>query len=184
MPFSSNLEYLMGYFDVTNYRLAKYLGVSQTSVKNWVSGERLPHYQTQKMIADLFGVTVEDLVGDKLPHITGQNMLPFQKKGFLFYGNFLKACNSVGKKPTAVLLDLGIGRSAGTRWKNGQQPTDAILQKLADYFGISPAELLAGEKSPPPDGDELPDVWYQLSDEGREKAMEYMDFLKAQQDKR
>lgn len=119
MPFSSNLEYLMKYFNVTNYRLAKYLGVSQTSVKNWISGERLPHYKTQKMIADLFGIAAEELTGDSTPHITGPNILPFKSK-----------------------------------------------------------------KSSPPDGDELPDVWYQLSDEGRAKAMEYMDFLKAQQDKR
>lgn len=102
----------------------------------------------------------------------------------MFYDNFIKACNSIGKTPTAVVVAAGISKPSVTRWKKGQQPTDAILQKLADYFDIPPAELLAGEKSSPPDGDELPDVWYQLSDEDRAKAMEYMDFLKAQQDKR
>lgn len=68
----------------------------------------------------------------------------------MFYDNFIRACNSVGKSPSAVLLELGLGKSAGTRWKNGHAPTDATLQKLADYFGVSKAALLGNqEKSPP-----------------------------------
>ena len=80
MAFSSNLKYLMDYFDVSNYKLAQYIKSSQTSVKNWVSGERLPHPKTQKLIAELFGVTVEELNADEFPHIKGEHKLPLQKK--------------------------------------------------------------------------------------------------------
>lgn len=80
MAFPSNLKYLMDYFEVSNYKLAKYIKSSQTSVKNWVTGERLPHPKTQKLIADLFGVTVEDLNADELPHIKGEHKLPLQTK--------------------------------------------------------------------------------------------------------
>ena len=59
----------------------------------------------------------------------------------MFYDNFISACNSVGKTPSAVLLEIGLGKSAGTRWKRGEMPTDATLRKLADYFGVSPEEL-------------------------------------------
>lgn len=59
----------------------------------------------------------------------------------MFYDNFIRACNSIGKTPSAVLLEIGLGKSAGTRWKRGEMPTDATLQKLADYFGVSPEEL-------------------------------------------
>ena len=59
----------------------------------------------------------------------------------MFYDNFIKACNSIGKTPSAVLLEIGLGKSAGTRWKRGEMPTDATLRKLADYFGVSPEEL-------------------------------------------
>ena len=58
----------------------------------------------------------------------------------MFYDNFISACNSVGKTPSAVLLEIGLGKSAGTRWKRGEMPTDATLRKLADYFGVSPEE--------------------------------------------
>ena len=59
----------------------------------------------------------------------------------MFYDNFISACNSVGKTPSAVLLEIGLGKSAGTRWKRGEMPTDATLRKLADYFGVSPEEM-------------------------------------------
>ena len=80
MAFSSNLKYLMDYFDVSNYKLAQYIKSSQTSVKNWVTGERLPHPKTQKLIAELFGVTVEELNADEFPHIKGEHKLPLQKE--------------------------------------------------------------------------------------------------------
>ena len=76
MSFSSNLKYLMDYFKVSNYKLAKYLNSSQTSVKNWVSGERMPHPKTQQVIAELFGVTVEEMLADNHPHIKGEHILP------------------------------------------------------------------------------------------------------------
>ena len=59
----------------------------------------------------------------------------------MFYDNFIKACNSIGKTPSAALSEAGIDKSASTRWKNGKKPTDATLRKLADYFGISPEDL-------------------------------------------
>lgn len=59
----------------------------------------------------------------------------------MFYDNFIKACNSIGKTPSAALSEAGIDKSASTRWKNGKKPTDATLQKLADYFGINPSDL-------------------------------------------
>ena len=59
----------------------------------------------------------------------------------MFYDNFIKACNSIGKTPSAVLLEIGLGKSANTRWKRGEMPTGATLHKIADDFGISPEEL-------------------------------------------
>ena len=59
----------------------------------------------------------------------------------MFYDNFIKACTSIRKTPSAVLSEAGIDKSAASRWKKGKNPTDATLQKLADYFGISPTDL-------------------------------------------
>lgn len=103
----------------------------------------------------------------------------------MFYDNFIRACNSVGKSPSAVLLELGLGKSAGTRWKNGHAPTDATLQKLADYFGVSKAALMGvQEKSPASDEAERPECWDLLTREEREKAREYIEMLIAARGKR
>lgn len=58
-----------------------------------------------------------------------------------FYNNFVKLCNSVGKSPSRVVLDIGGTKSAITRWKNGGMPTDATAMKIAEYFGVPVSEL-------------------------------------------
>lgn len=66
-----------------------------------------------------------------------------------FYNNFVSICNSIGKTPTAVALEIGLQASTVTRWKNGSNPTDATLQKVAKYFGVPAQQLLAdGEPAP------------------------------------
>lgn len=101
----------------------------------------------------------------------------------MFYDNFLKACNLKGKTPSAALTEMNIGKSAHTRWKRGEMPTDATLQKLADYFGISKSDLTGetylkvttGEVCPA-HGDDLAQLSAaldQLNEEGREKLLDY-----------
>lgn len=58
-----------------------------------------------------------------------------------FYNNFVRLCNSVGKSPSRVVLDIGGTKSAITRWKNGSTPTDATAMKIAEYFGVSIQDL-------------------------------------------
>ena len=60
-----------------------------------------------------------------------------------FYENFVSLCNSIHKSPTATIIAIGLERSSVTRWKNGGSPSDATVRRIADYFGVSVAELLA-----------------------------------------
>lgn len=77
-----------------------------------------------------------------------------------FYKNFLSLCNSIGKTPSRVVLDIGLKKSAVTRWKSGGNPTDATAEKIADYFGVTVEDLLSEDESKPaPDqGSELTEV--------------------------
>ena len=75
-----------------------------------------------------------------------------------FYYNFLRLCNEVGKSPSKVILEVGGTKSAITRWKNGGEPTDATMQKIANYFGVSVADLKRKpeeeiKKAPTPEGE-------------------------------
>lgn len=64
MAFAENLNALMAMNEITNYRLAQILGVSQTSVANWREGKNAPHKKTKTAIAELFGITAEELSSD------------------------------------------------------------------------------------------------------------------------
>lgn len=61
-----------------------------------------------------------------------------------FYEKYLCLCNSINKSPSAVALELKIGKPSVTRWKNGASPRDATVLKIADYFGVTATELMAG----------------------------------------
>ena len=73
VQFATNLKYLRDERKLSNYRLAMDLGCSQSTVKNWISGDNIPHPKMQKTIADYFGITVDALNGDELPILPPQD---------------------------------------------------------------------------------------------------------------
>lgn len=87
------------------------------------------------------------------------------------------------KSPSAVALEIGITKSTVSGWKKGSVPTDATLQKLADYFGIAKTDLtgetylkVTGPVTPVPAPSELQrlsNALEELNEEGREKLLDY-----------
>lgn len=61
---SKNLARLQAERGETNYRLAKIIGVHQSSIANWKSGENVPHPKNLDLLAEHFGVTIDDLLSD------------------------------------------------------------------------------------------------------------------------
>lgn len=62
----------------------------------------------------------------------------------LFYLNFVRLCNRIGKSPSAVAEEMGFQRSVVTRWSNGSVPRKATIEKIATFFNV-PSEELTGE---------------------------------------
>ena len=62
----------------------------------------------------------------------------------MFYANYIRLCNSVNKTPSAVAVEMGISKTSVNRWKNGSYPTDATMQRIAKYFGVTTEELAKG----------------------------------------
>lgn len=62
MSFSENLARLQTERGETNYRLAKEIDVSQTSIKNWKERVCHPHPRQVKKLANHFGVPVDELL--------------------------------------------------------------------------------------------------------------------------
>lgn len=63
MIFSENLTILMLDHDISNVKLGKILGVSDTAVMKWKRGEAVPAADKAMKMAEFFGVTFEDLFG-------------------------------------------------------------------------------------------------------------------------
>ncbi|MPM62970.1 hypothetical protein SDC9_109848 [bioreactor metagenome] len=67
----------------------------------------------------------------------------------MFYENFINLCEIRGVSPTKVLLALGISKGSLGRWKTGGKPLNEAKKKIADYFGISVAELMGANAEKP-----------------------------------
>lgn len=63
--FSLNLIRLLEEKKASQLDLAKYLGVSNTTVNNYVKGYNAPRMDKVDKIAEFFGVNREDLISDK-----------------------------------------------------------------------------------------------------------------------
>lgn len=63
-----------------------------------------------------------------------------------FYEAVIALCKEKGISVTALVVELGISKSAPANWKNGSAPRAATVKKIADYFGVSPDEI-TGERA-------------------------------------
>lgn len=66
MIFHQNLSFLMEEHDISNVKLGKELGVSDTSVMKWRRGEAVPAIDKALKIAEFFDVSVDELLGKQL----------------------------------------------------------------------------------------------------------------------
>lgn len=64
-----------------------------------------------------------------------------------FYENFVRLCTQHGISPSKVAREIGISKSAVTRWKDGGGMTDPVAIRIADYFGVSVDVLRNGDKN-------------------------------------
>ena len=70
MSFAQNLDYLMiSHGNMSNYRLSQIIDVSQTSIANWRKGLHEPYKNKIPKIAEVFHVSVDELMGAELPPV-------------------------------------------------------------------------------------------------------------------
>lgn len=62
MSFADNLIELRKYHDYSQEELAELIGVSRQTLSKYETGESLPDIEKCKLLADVFSVTVDDLI--------------------------------------------------------------------------------------------------------------------------
>ena len=65
MGYPTNLCNLMSKKGIGAYRLAKDIGVHTSTVSNWKEGAS-PKIEHLRLVADYFGVTIDELLADEL----------------------------------------------------------------------------------------------------------------------
>lgn len=69
----------------------------------------------------------------------------------MFYSQLDSLCAEHGITVTELMKELGLNPSSASRWKNkGYLPSRSAAKKMADYFGLTVAELMEDktEKAP------------------------------------
>ena len=62
--FAENLKRIQESAHLSNYKMAKFLGCSQTSISNWINDETFPHEKARRVIAEAFGLSLSDIDGE------------------------------------------------------------------------------------------------------------------------
>ena len=68
----------------------------------------------------------------------------------MFKQNFINICADRGVAPTTVLRQIGLSNATFSCWTDESIPRQTTLTKLADYFGITPEDLLRDPAEPTP----------------------------------
>lgn len=62
-----------------------------------------------------------------------------------FYQKYVALCTNSKITPSAAAQKMGISKTTVHRWKNGGGVTDANLQIIANYFGVSVDDLIGDD---------------------------------------
>lgn len=69
----------------------------------------------------------------------------------MFLDTFMQLCNQRGVSANKACIDIGLSRTAVSKWKSGGKPNGTSVAKIAEYFNVSIDYLLGkdNEKNPP-----------------------------------
>ena len=59
-----------------------------------------------------------------------------------FHDRVQQLCTEKGVSITAMAVSLGMSKSVPYNWKNGTAPQSTTVKKVAEYFGLTPTELM------------------------------------------
>lgn len=66
----------------------------------------------------------------------------------MFYDRYVGLCNDKGISPSRAAVEIGLNKASVTNWKkNGYTPRADVLQRIAEYFGVSMSVLMDGEET-------------------------------------
>ena len=131
--FKDNLVQMRKILQMTQEDIAERVGVTRQSVAKWESGESIPDLEKSKLLADIFGVSLDDLANYEPEENFGLGLPP---KGKHFFGLV-----TVGDKGQIVIpakarkiFDISSGEQLVVLGDEGQ---GLALVKAKDFLSIA-----------------------------------------------
>ena len=148
--FNEKLKILRKKKGLTQQEVAEFLEMTQPVYQKWESGNRKPSYENLSMLACIFDVSFDYLLGDYL-EISKERYLKLKKqkeeeKKNLFSGRLKELRLQHGFSQEELAEKIGIKQNSYSDWEHGKcKPNYEKLEKIADFFGVS-LDWLFGRK--------------------------------------
>lgn len=141
--FSNRLKDAMELRNITQTELCRLTNIPKSAMSQYISGNFKPKQARTYSLSDALGVNPAWLMGYDVPI----DLPVSPTNNSLFWENLIRLCNENGISPNGVCSALGFSNATATKWKSGAVPRYSTVKKIADYFGITPDELLGKESS-------------------------------------
>ena len=138
MFLAENIKYLRGQAEMTQRDLAEIVELSPSAIGMWESGTREPELSMIIKLAELFEVTLDELVLHELKQPT-----PL----YVFNIKFLREKNKMSQEDMANLLGFKSQCSVSLAEKGERQLSVENLEKISDFFGVTIDQLVKKDLS-------------------------------------
>lgn len=101
----------------------------------------------------------------------------------MFWENFVELCAEKEKSPTRIIEELGLARSAVTKWRNGAVPSKTSLKKMGDYFGVDPQRLFGARSENSAAYKRFEEATAGFTDRDFDELIAYAQFIRARDKK-
>ena len=148
--FHEKLKMLRKKEGLTQQEVADFFGIKQPIYQKWESGRLKPSYENLSMLACIFDVSIDYLLGDYL-EISKERYLKLKKqkeeeKKNLFSVRLKELRLQHGFSQEELAELIGIKQNSYSDWENGKsKPNYEKLEKIADFFSVS-LDWLFGRK--------------------------------------
>jgi len=137
---SDNLKRLRIERGLTQHQVGEKLGITKQAYSQWESGKHTPRFETIMKLADILGVTTDQITEDYKP--TGEEV-----KTVSFTKRLIELRKEKGLNQTEIAKELHISQQTYSQWESDKRnPSQKTLEKLANFFNVSVSYLL-GETS-------------------------------------
>ena len=140
--FHEKLKVLRKKKGLTQQEVADFFGIQQAVYQKWESGNRKPSYENLSMLACIFDVSIDYLLGDYL-EISKERYLKLKKqkeeeKKNLFSVRLKELRLRHGFNQEELAKQIGIKQNSYSDWEHGKsKPNYEKLEKIADFFSVS-----------------------------------------------